>query len=295
MSGPVAKSVKTPLLEVAYEESGPANGRPVLLLHGWPDDVRTWDAVAPELAADGYRVLAPYLRGFGPTRFRDPGTMRSGQYTAVAQDAAGFLTAVGVSRAVVAGHDWGCRAGYVMAAAWPERVERLVAISAGHDAIRDPSELAPAQVRQYWYQWFLGHADGPKAFTKDRRALCRELWRVWSPGWHFDAATFDRTAAAWDNPDWVAVTVQSYRHRWRAAPGDDRYADLEDLMGGPPTITVPTTVLHGADDGASLPEGSAGQGHLFAGGYRREVLPGVGHFVPRENPEAVLDAIRRTP
>lgn len=290
---PSTKSVKTALLDVGYEEHGPPDGRPVLLLHGWPDDVRTWDAVAPALAADGHRVLVPYLRGFGPTTFRDAGTTRAGQYTAVAQDAAQFLTAVGVSRAVVVGHDWGGRAGYVMAAAWPERVERLVAISVGHDAIDDPAELPPAQVRQYWYQWFLCHAGGPKAFEKDRRGLCRELWRVWSPALRIDAAAFARTAAAWDNPDWVAVTIQSYRHRWKAAPGDERYADLEELMSRPPTIAVPTTVLHGADDGASLAESSAGQAHLFTGGYRREVLPGVGHFVPRERPEAVVEAVLR--
>lgn len=291
----MSKSVKTPLLDVGYEESGPPDGRPVLLLHGWPDDVRTWDGVAPALAKDGYRVLVPYLRGFGPTKFRDSGAPRTGQYTAVAQDAAEFLTALGISRAVVVGHDWGCRAAYVMAAAWPERVERLVAISVGHDAINDPSTLKPAQVRQYWYQWFMCHTDGPKGFEKDRRALCRELWRVWSPDWKFDDRAFEATAASWDNPDWVAVTIQSYRFRWKAAPGDERYAHLEELMSQPPKISVSTTVLHGENDGASLAEGSVGREHLFTGGYRREVVPGVGHFLQREKPEIVLEAIRKTP
>jgi len=290
--GPTEASALTSLLQVAYEERGRPDAEAVLLLHGWPDDVRTWDAVADRLARAGCRTLAPYLRGFGPTRFLDPATPRSGQLTALAQDAVELLDALGVSRCVLVGHDWGARAAYIIAALWPERVERLVALSVGYGTNNNPG-FRPSyeQAQRYWYHWFFHLDRGREALTHDRRSLCRYLWRAWMPSWPFDEAAFERTARSWDNPDWVEVTLHSYRHRWQGAAGDPRYDRLEGRMAGPPVIGVPTRVLHGEEDGANLPATSEGLDRLFAGAYRRELLPGVGHFPSRERPDAVAEAI----
>jgi pimeloyl-ACP methyl ester carboxylesterase len=284
--------VRTTCLEVAFEERGDPDGAVVLLLHGWPDDVRTWDAVAERLAGAGYRTIAPYLRGFGPTRFLDPATIRSGQLTAIALDAVELLDALRVSRCVLVGHDWGARAAYVIAALWPERVERLVTLSVGYGTNNNPS-YRPSydQARRYWYHWFFHLDRGREALEKDRRSLCLYLWRTWMPSFSFDEAVFERTARSWDNPDWVDVTLHSYRHRWQSAAGDPRYDDMEERMTGPPLIRVPTLLLQGDEDGANSPATSAGLDHLFAAGYRREVLCGVGHFPSRERPELVADAI----
>ena len=262
-----------------------------MLLHGWPDAATTWDAVVPLLHAAGYPTIVPHLRGFGPTRFRETTTMRSGQYTAIAQDTVDFLDALGIDKVILVGHDWGARAGYAVAALWPERVQRLVTMSVGYDSNRDPAKLQPLQQDQYWYQWFLHVARAPAMLEGSRRDFCRQLWKRWSPGYFMGDAEFAHTAVAWDNPDWVDVTVHSYRHRWRAAPNDPRYDALEMRMDEQPKITVPTTVLHGEDDGASRVESSAGLERHFTGGYVRHVLTGCGHFIPRERPTEVVHAV----
>ena len=286
------KTVQTPLLEIAYLEQGPADGRPIVLLHGWPDDARTWDAVVGPLAQAGWRTLAPYGRGFGPTRFRDAHTRRSGQITALAQDARDFADALGLNEFTLVGHDWGGRAAYQFAANWPERLEHLITLSVPYGG--GPSQpMPPAQRRAYWYQWFFATEQARHALESkdDRDALCRFLWETWMPPQNFQEEWFTQAARSWDNPDWVAVTLHSYRHRWGLALPDPRYDALEAAQLLTPPITVPTALLHGAEDGATLPAGTEGKEALFAAEYRREVLPGVGHFPQRERPEAVVRAI----
>ncbi|HYM31153.1 MAG TPA: alpha/beta hydrolase [Candidatus Cybelea sp.] len=287
------KTVRTPVLAVAYEENGPANGAPVVLLHGFPDDVRTWDGVAPSLADKGCRVLVPYLRGYGPTRFLHTATPRSGQQAALGKDLLDFLDALGIARAALAGYDWGGRAACIVAALWPERVRALVSIG-GYNIQNIAGSGSPASARQewrFWYQWYFHTARGRAGLSANRREICRLLWELWSPNWHFDDATYAATAAAFDNPDFVDVVIQSYRHRYREAPGDPDLESIERQLAARPKITVPTIVLHGACDGVDPPEGSEKHARFFSGPYRREVVPVAGHFLPREAPEAVVRAL----
>jgi len=287
------KRVQTSCLEIAYEDRGGPRAPPIVLVHGFPDDIRTWDAVAGPLVEAGYRTLTPYVRGFGATCFLERATFRSGQLTALAQDLIEFADGVGIDGFMVVGHDWGARAGYVVAAVWPERLRGLVAISVGYGTSRPQDPISYAQARAYWYQWYFGLERGRVALENDRRGLCRWLWETWSPGWHFDDRTFETTAESFDNPDFVEIAIHSYRHRWGNAPGDPRYDQIEARMANLPPIDVPTTVIHGADDGATLPETSVGKERYFSRSYERQVIPGVGHFVQRERPDAVVDAVLR--
>ena len=288
---PTASTVESPVLRIAYERRGPAHAPVVLLLHGFPDDLRTWDDVAEQLVALGYQTLAPSMRGCGDSVFLDPDTLRSGQTTALAQDAIDLLDHLGIDKVVLVGHDWGARAAYLLAALWPERIERLVAISVGYETgIKPGNEISVEQIQAYWYQWFFHSERGREALQNNRREFCRYIWRLWSPTWRFDDDTFARTAESWDNPDWVEVVLHSYRFRWGAAAPDPRYAALEQRLTPQPTITVPTTVLHGELDGASLVASSEGKEQFFSGPYQRRVLPGVGHYVPREAPDAIVAA-----
>lgn len=274
-------------LDVAVELHGPQDGQPVVLLHGFPDDARAWDGVAPALAARGLRVVVPYLRGYGPTRYRDAATPRSGQQAALGADLLALMDAMGIGRALLAGYDWGGRAACIVAALWPERVAGLV--SANGYNIQDIAGSArpapPEQEARHWYQWYLHTERGVRALTEDRRALCRLLWRMWSPGWRFTEAAFEATAASWDNPDFVRTAVQSYRHRHRAAPGDPALQGIEERLAALPPITVPTVVLHGAEDGVDPPCNSEACGARIPGLRRRVVVPGAGHFLPREAPQ----------
>jgi pimeloyl-ACP methyl ester carboxylesterase len=289
------RTVRTSTLEIAYLESGPADGRPVILLHGWPSDVHDWDAVAERLSREGFRVLVPYLRGFGPTRFLDPATPRSGQQAAIGADLRDFMTALGIDRALLGGYDWGGRAACVAAALWPERVRGLLSIT-GYNiqniaaAGRRPADAL--QEHRYWYQWYFNTERGRAGLAKNRREIARLLWRLWSPNWQFDEATFAATAASFDNPDYVDVTIQSYRHRYGNAPGDPAFDELEQRLAQQPPITVPTIVLHGACDGVGPPEQSEGAARHFTAGYERRVIPVAGHFLSRETPEAAAQAIR---
>lgn len=291
MSTPELRTVRTHVLEIAYEEAGPPGGEPVLLLHGWPDSVRTWDAVVPALAGEGYRCLAPYLRGFGPTRFIASSTPRSGQATALAQDAKDFADALGLDRFILVGHDWGGFAAYLVAAIWPERVKRLVVLSVGYGINNPEQTIALPQARAFWYQWFFHTRQGEQHLERDRRAFCRFIWQTWMAPGRFREEEFEAAAPAWDNPDWVAVTVHYYRHRWGNVAGDPRYEALEVFRREPPPIRVPTRVLHGVDDACILPATTEGKESYFTGGYARQLLPGVGHFPQREQPEAVIAAI----
>jgi pimeloyl-ACP methyl ester carboxylesterase len=288
------KTVRTKLLEIAYQESGPADGVPVILLHGWPSDVHDWDGVVPPLAADGRRVLVPWLRGYGPTRFLDAATPRSGQQAALGADVRDFMDALGIGHAVLAGYDWGGRAACVVAALWPERVRALVTLN-GYAIQNVPASGRPAsavQEHRYWYQWYFHTERGRAGLTQNRRDIARLLWRLWSPNWQFDDATFDATAASFDNPDFVDVTIQSYRVRYGNAPGDPAFDMLEQQLVAQPKIAVPTIVLHGEADGVGSVGGSAGHAHHFAARYERRVVPIAGHFLSREAPETVVQAVR---
>lgn len=271
-------------LDVAVELHGPQDGRPVVLLHGFPDDARAWDGVAPALAARGFRVVVPYLRGYGPTRYRDAATPRSGQQAALGADLLALMDALGIGRALLAGYDWGGRAACIVAALWPERVAGLVSANGYNiqDIAASARPAAPDQEARHWYQWYLHTERGVRALTEDRRAFGRQLWRMWSPSWRFTEGAFEATAASWDNPDFVATVVQSYRHRHRAAPGDPALQGIEDRLAARPPITVPTIVLHGAEDGVDPPGNSTACGARIPGLRRREVVPGAGHFLPRE-------------
>src|SRR5229473_3454144 len=244
-------SVRTDVLEIAYQEHGPSDGAPVILLHGFPYDVHAFDEVAAPLAADGCRVLVPYLRGYGPTRFLSAATPRSGEQAALGHDLLQFMDALGINRAALAGYDWGGRAACVAAALRPERVRCLVSCT-GYNIqnIATSGEPAPAeQEHRLWYQYYFHTERGRAGLAKNRRDICRLLWKLWSPEWRFDEAIFEKSAVSFDNPDFVDVVIQSYRHRYGYAAGDPALESIERQLVAQPAITVPTIVLHGEADG----------------------------------------------
>ncbi len=266
--------VKTTRLEMAYECAGPEGGPPLVLLHGWPDDVRTWDRVAPVLHAAGYRTYAPYLRGFGPTRFLDTTTTHTGPLPEHILDVLAFADALGVARLTVIGHDWGAWVAYMLAAAHRERIQRIVAISVGYQPGDQPTP-PNQQAQAYWYQWLLGTGRGEERVRSEADEFTLHLWKTWSPPGWFTEAEFQETAESFKNPDWADVTLDLYRERW-------------ERKGRPQLkIEVPTCVIHGAEDGASLVSSSEGKEEWFSSRYERHVLPGIGHFSPRESPAEV--------
>jgi len=286
-------SVRTPTLEIGYEAHGPASGFPIVLLHGFPDDVRAFDGMTPGLVSAGYRVLIPYLRGYGPTRFLDAATPRMAQQAAIGQDLLDFMDALGLRTAALAGYDWGGRAACIAAILAPERVRALVTIGGYNvqDALAPPRPAPPEQERAFWYQWYFNTERGRAGLERNRRELCRLLWQEWSPTWKFDDATFDRTAPSFDNPDFVPVVIHSYRHRHRNAPGDPRFDEVERRLAARPPITVPTAVLVGAEDGVDPVRRSDRHLALLPAGTERQIVAGAGHFMPREKPDAVADAL----
>ena len=286
-------TVRTETLEIGYEEWGEAAGAPVVLLHGFPDDAHAWDGVAPPLAARRYRVLAPYLRGYGPTRFLDAGAPRMAQQAAIGQDLLDFMDAVGIERAALAGYDWGGRAACIAAILAPARVRALVTIGGYNvqNTVAPPRPASAEEERAAWYQWYFNTERGRLGLEKNRREICRLLWRDWSPGWRFDDATFERTAVAFDNPDFVPVVIHSYRHRHRHAPGDPRFDAIEGRLAQRPRIEVPSVILHGADDAVDFPSRTERHPAMFPDGTERHVIPDAGHFLPREQPGAVVDAL----
>jgi pimeloyl-ACP methyl ester carboxylesterase len=289
------QTVRTPVLEIAFQEAGPADGKVVILLHGWPSDVHDYDGVVPQLAELGYRVLVPWLRGFGATRFLDAATPRSGQQAALGADVRDFMDALGISSAILVGYDWGGRAACVVAALWPERVLGLVAIT-GYGIQDIAAASRPGTVEQehrYWYQWYFQTDRGRTGLAANRTELARRLWRLWSPNWAFDEAALQTTAASFDNPGFVDVTIQSYRHRYGNAPGDPAYDSLEAKLATQPAIGVPVVVLHGEDDGVGAPAGSIPRDRLFTRLLERRLIPRAGHFLSRENPDDVVAAVVR--
>jgi pimeloyl-ACP methyl ester carboxylesterase len=281
------------VLNVGYAEAGPADGPAVLLLHGWPYDIHSYTDVAPLLAAQGYRVIIPYLRGYGTTRFLSDETFRNGQPSALAADTIAMLDALEIDKAIVAGFDWGARTAAIVAALWPERTKALVAVSgyligsqeAGKVPLRPEAEL------QWWYQFYFATERGRAGYDKYRREFAKLIWRIASPKWEFDDATFERSAASFDNPDHVAIAIHNYRWRLGLADGEADYDDLEERLAEAPAITVPTITLEGDANGAPHPDPSSYAGK-FSGKYsHRTVEGGIGHNLPQEAPEAFANAV----
>jgi pimeloyl-ACP methyl ester carboxylesterase len=289
----VMARVKAGGLEVAYEEAGPAEGTPVILLHGFPYDVHAFDEVTPILVAQGCRVIVPYLRGYGPTRFLSASTPRSGQQAALGHDLLALLDALSIPAAVLAGYDWGGRAACVVAALWPERARGLVSCGGYNiqDIATSGTPRLPDDEHRYWYQYYFHGERGRAGLAQYRRKLGKLLWRLWSPTWRFDDATYERTAASFDNPDFVEVVIHSYRHRFRLADGDPALEETERRLATRPKIVVPTVVLHGHDNGVSPVLSSEGHAGSFTGRYERRVIPHVGHNIPQEAPRDFADAV----
>jgi len=285
------KTVRTPTLEIAYDEHGPSNGPPFICMHGFPDDPHAYDGVWP-LLADRCRVLVPWLRGYGETRFLSDATPRSGQQAALGADLRDFMDALGIESAVVGGYDWGGRAACIVAALWPQRAHGLVTCG-GYNVqnIAASGNPAPA-ANEYrlWYQWYFHTERGRAGLQQNRGDISRLLWQLWSPNYDFDDATFELAAASFDNPDFVDVVIQSYRHRFGNAPGDPALEDIEAQLAAQPPITVPTISLQGEVDGLGAPGLDRHASH-FTGPYERRIVPGAGHFVPREAPEAFAQAV----
>jgi pimeloyl-ACP methyl ester carboxylesterase len=287
--------VETSVLRIGYEASGPADGFPIVLLHGFPDDVRAFDGVVPPLVRAGYRALVPYLRGYGPTRFRDATAPRMAEQAAIGQDVIDFADALRLPRFAVAGYDWGGRAAAIAAALHPERVRATVLVggySIQNTLVAPPPGPPEAEYRA-WYQWYFNTERGRAGLQANRRALCRLLWRLWSPNWHFTDDEYDRTAVSFDNPDFVDAVIHSYRHRYANAPGEPRFKDMEALLAQRPKIQAPSITLYGSEDGVAPPprEASPAEQSAFASLMARRVITGVGHFMPRERPDAVSSAL----
>jgi len=290
--GPV-KQVNAGVLEVGYAEAGSAEGPAVLLLHGWPYDIHSYVEVVPPLAARGFRVLVPYLRGYGTTRFLSPDTPRNGQPAALADDAVALMDALHIKQAILGGFDWGARSADIIAALHPERVKGLVAVSGyligSQKAGQAP--LPPEAELQWWYQFYFATERGRAGYDKYRHEFAKLIWKIASPQWAFDDATFDRSAAAFDNPDHVAIVVHNYRWRLGLAEGEARYNDVEAKLAEGPAITVPTITLEGDANGAPHPKPDS-YARRFTGRYEhREVTGGIGHNLPQEAPKAFVDAI----
>jgi pimeloyl-ACP methyl ester carboxylesterase len=287
------RQIDAGLLNVGYAEAGPANGSPVILLHGWPYDIYSFVDVAPLLASAGYRVYVPYLRGYGSTRFLSNEAFRNGQPSAVAADIIAFMDAVKIERATIAGFDWGARTVNIMAALWPERCKATVSVSGyligSQEAGKIP--LPPKAEFQWWYQFYLATERGRAGYDKYRHDFAKLIWQLASPKWNFDDATFNRSAASFDNPDHVAIVIHNYRWRLALADGEPKYADLDKRLAAGPVITVPTITMEGDANGAPHPDPSA-YAKKFSGKYSHRLIEGgIGHNLPQEAPQAFAQAV----
>jgi pimeloyl-ACP methyl ester carboxylesterase len=287
------RQVQAGVLSIALYESGPENGTPVFLMHGFPYDIHTYVHVIPLLVAQGCKVYVPYLRGFGATRFLDESTPRSGEQAALGADLLALMDVLNIPQAVLAGYDWGGRAACVVAALWPERCSGLLSFNSYNIQNRAKAMVpdTPENEHSLWYQYYFHSERGRAGLEKDRRGVCKLLWKLWSPTWPFDDATFERSAAAFDNPDFVDVVIQSYRHRFELVAGDPAYADIEKRLARQPAITVPTITFDGADDGVRPPAPASQHGHLFTGHRSHRLVPGVGHNMPQEVPVIFANAV----
>jgi len=285
------KQIDAGVLNVGYAEAGPANGPPVILIHGWPYDIHAFEEVAPILAAKGYRVIMPYLRGYGTTHFLSADTMRNGEQAAIAVDTIALMDALKIQKAIVGGFDWGARTAVIMAALWPDRVKGLVAVSGyiitNLQANRQP--LPPKAELGWWYQYYFATERGALGYSKNTNDFNKLIWQITSPKWKFDDATFDRTAAAFKNPDHVKIVIHNYRWRLSIADGEAKYSDLEQKLFESPNISVPTITIASDFDGPAA-DGKA-YASKFTGKYSHRVLSGIGHNVPQEDPQAFAKAI----
>ena len=290
-SFPALKQVDVGLLNVGYAEDGPADGPPVILLHGWPYDIHSYVDVAPLLAARGYRVLVPYLRGYGSTRFNSDDTMRNGQQTALAEDTVAFMNALGIQHAVLAGFDWGARTADIVAAVYPDRVKALVSVS-GYlivNLVANQKPLSPLAERGWWYQYYFSTQLGVDGYRQNTYDFNKLIWQEASPMWKFDGATYDRSADAFTNPDHVDIVIHNYRWRLSLAPGEPRYDELDHKLADNPMISVPTITIGSDFDGPNK-DGTAYR-TMFTGPYSHRVLDGIGHNVPQEAPREFADAV----
>lgn len=279
------------VLNIGYAEDGPADGPPVILLHGWPYDIHSYVDVAPALAERGFRVIVPYLRGFGSTRFRSDATVRNGQQAAVASDVIALMDALNIPKAVLGGFDWGARSADVVAALWPERCRALVSVS-GYLIVNLEANLAPLSPQAeygWWYQYYFATERGAKGYRRNTHDFNRLIWKNASPTWSFDDATYDRSAAAFTNPDHVDIVIHNYRWRQSLAPGEPRYDELERRLAARPVIEVPTITVSSDFDGPAK-DGATYRGQ-FSGKYSHRVLDGIGHNVPQEAPRQFADAV----
>jgi pimeloyl-ACP methyl ester carboxylesterase len=290
--GPL-KQIDAGLLNVGYADVGPAGGPPVLLLHGWPYDIHSYVDVAPRLAASGYRIIVPHLRGYGTTRFLSAETVRNGQPSVVALDAIALMDTLKIDKAIVGGFDWGARTADIMGALWPQRCKGIVSVSGyliGSQA-SGKAPLPPGAEYQWWYQYYFATERGRAGYEKYRRDFAKLIWQQASPKWNFDDATFERSASAFDNPDHVAIVVHNYRWRLGLAEGEKKYDDLESRLAKAPAVTVPAITLEGDANGAPHPDPAA-YAKQFAGRYEhRTIRGGIGHNLPQEAPEAFTKAI----
>ena len=286
------KHVRTSVLDLAYEETGPPTRQPVILLHGFPYDVRAFDGVVPLLATRGARVIAPYLRGFGPTQFISDETMRSGQQAALGRDLLDLMDGLDIDGAIVAGYDWGGRAACIAAALWPERIRGLVTVDGYNiqDIAHANEPSTPAAEASYWYQYYFHSERGRRGLETNREELCELLWSMWSPTWHFGHDVFAASAPSLHNPDFVDIVIHSYRHRYGLVPGDDRYEQIEERLSATPAIAVPTVVLETGSDGVLGPS-AADDRALFTGPYSHVFVPDAGHNVPQEAPMPFAEAV----
>ena len=287
------KHIEAGVLDIAYFEAGPADGPAVFLMHGFPYDIHTYADVAPMLAEQGCHVFVPYLRGYGETRFLDAATPRSGEQAALGADLLALMDALHIPRAVLAGYYWGGRAACVVAALWPERCAGLVSFNS-YNIQNIAKAMEPEKAEnehRYWYQYYFHNERGRAGLDKDRRGITRLLWKLWSPTWTFDDATFERSAAAFDHPDFVDVVIHSYRHRYGLVPGDPAYDYIERQLATQPAITVPTITFDGIDDGVREPANASVHAARFTGPRSHRLVPGVGHNMPQEVPRVFAEAV----
>jgi pimeloyl-ACP methyl ester carboxylesterase len=284
--------IRTERLEIAFEEGGAEHSEIALLLHGWPDDPRTWHGVSPLINSGGRRTIAPWLRGFGPTRFLSEQTCRDGRVEALAQDAIDLMDALDVERFAVIGHDWGARVAYALAALIPERVTSIATLSLPYSPRGASPVPSFSQSRAWWYQWFMSLDRGAESVRKDPKGFARIQWDTWSPPGWFDDAEFAATARSFENPDWPSITLSGYRSRWRDdEPRDESYDELHRRISNVEKLAIPALMIQGGADGTVLPSSSEGKEEFFTGGYYRLVLDDVGHFPTREAPERVVFAL----
>jgi pimeloyl-ACP methyl ester carboxylesterase len=287
------KQIRAGELDVGYYEAGPANGKPVLLLHGWPYDIHSFADVAPILAAQGYRVIVPHLRGHGSTRFLSDAAFRNGQQAAVALDIIALMDALKIDKAILAGYDWGARTANIIAALWPERCKAMVSVNGYliNNRERNKLPLSPKVEHGWWYQFYFATDRGQAGYQANRREFGDLIWKANSPVWNFDQATFDRSAASWDNPDYIAIVIHNYRWRLSIAEGDPKLDALERKLAAGPVIAVPTITLDGDSDGVAPATDGKAYASRFSGKREHRVIKGVGHNLPQEAPQAFAQAV----